>query len=232
MVTWILKDLEDNIFVSREFGRSVDIKKYWFSHGGIAIQVNLLNNALIYLKRGQIKHALRCFYNNLGASLYPDVRVFTEHPVIELGHGVGPFCKTPDECGFLNWLRTFLIYEEGNKLFLGMGIPRKWLKDGETITVEKIATYFGDISYKISSRVSSGEIEAVIYPPKCNKLEEIMVRFVHPEKKPIRKISVDKAQYFDYDIDKEIVRLTVFYLIKCAYRLDTKIIIDYMESSH
>jgi len=209
MVIWILKDLEDNIFVSREFGRAVDIEKYWFSHGGVAIQANLLNNALVYLKRSEFEHAIRCFYNSLGASLYPDVRVFTEHPVIELGHGVGPFYKTPDECGFLNWLRMFLVYEEGKKLFLAMGTPRKWLKDGETITVEKIATYFGNISYKIFSRVSSGEIEAVLNPPKRNVPEEVIISFRHPEREPIRKVMINGVKHLDYDIDRETVRLSM-----------------------
>ncbi len=208
MATWILEDLEDNIFITREFGRPVDIEKYWFSHGGVAIQANLLDNAMIYLKRDQIEHAIRCLYNNLGASLYPDVKVFTEHPVIELGHGVGPFYKTPDECKFLNWLRMFLIYEEENKLFLAMGTPRKWLKDGKAITVERAATYFGTLGYKLHSRVSSGEIEAVLKPPKCNSLKEVVIRFRHPEKKLMREVIVNGVRHQDYDVDKETVRLT------------------------
>jgi len=206
IATWILKDLEDNIFISHEFGWPIDIEKYWFSQGGVAVQPNILNNALIYLKRGQIKHALRCFYNNLGFSLYPDVKVFTEW-IPEFGVGGGPFYKTPDECGFLNWLRMLLVYEEENKLFLTMGTPRKWLRDGETILVEKAVTYFGNVSYKICSRVSSGEIEAVLNSPKRNVPEEVIIRFPHPEKKRIRKVVVNGVKHSDYDIEKEVVYL-------------------------
>lgn len=207
MTTWILKDLEDNIFISREFGWPVDVEKNWFSQGGIAPQPNLLDNALVYLKRDQIEHGTRCFYNNLGASLYSDVRVFAEW-VIYPGCGGGPFYKTPDECKFLNWLRTFLIYEEENKLFLAMGTPRKWLKNGETITVGGAATYFGTLSYKLHSRVSSGEIEAVLKPPKRNSPKEVVIRFRHPEKKLIREVVVNGARHQDYDVNKEIVHLT------------------------
>ncbi len=208
MATWILKDLEDNIFVTREFGRPVDLEKYWFSHGGVAIQANLLDNGVVYLKRDQIEHAIRCLYNNLGASLYRDVRVFAEHPVVELGHGFGPFYKAPDECEFLNWLRTFLLYEEGSKLFLAMGTPRKWLRDGKAINVEKAATYFGNLSYKIHSRVSSGEIEVTLDPPKRNRPEEIVIRFRHPEKNPMREVLVNGARHRDYNVNEETVRLT------------------------
>jgi len=154
------------------------------------------------------KRAYLAGYNNLGASLYPDVKVFTEHPVIELGHGVGPFYKTPDESEFLNWLRMFLIYEEENKLFLAMATPRKWLKDGKAITVERAATYFGTLGYKLHSRVSSGEIEAVLKPPKCNSLKEVVIRFRHPEKKLMREVIVNGTRHQDYDVNKETVRLT------------------------
>jgi len=64
-----------------------------------------------------------------------------------------------------------------------MGTPRDWLEDGKTITVNKAATYFGYVNYKIHSRVSSGEIEAILDPPRRNPPEEIVLRLRHPEKK-------------------------------------------------
>ena len=103
-MTWVLKDLEDNLFVSRDWGRPVDVERDWFSHGGVTIQANLMDLAIDYLRRGQIEHALRSLWNNVGSHLYPDVRVFTEHPVITLGHGLGPFYKSSDESKFLLWL--------------------------------------------------------------------------------------------------------------------------------
>ena len=171
------------------------------------MQPLLLNNGIIYLKREQIEHAIRCFYNFLGVSLYPDVKVFAEWTV-ELGHGAGPFYKTSDESGFLNWLRTFLIYEEENKLFLAMGTPRDWLEDSKTITVNQAATYFGYVNYKIHSRVSSGEIEAILDPPRRNPPEEIVFRLRHPEKKKIQSVTVNGISYQNYNADREVIYLT------------------------
>lgn len=127
--TWILKDYEDNVFVSRALGRDVDLEHFWFSHGGITIQSNLLPNPLVYLARGQVEHALRAFYNSFAANLYEDVRCFTEHPVVAYGWGAGPFYKTPDESAFLTWFRYLLLMEDGDTLMLAPGtLENGWRK--------------------------------------------------------------------------------------------------------
>ena len=143
-MTWVLKDLEDNLFVSREWGRPVDLEKAWFSHGGVTIQPNLMDLSIDYLRRGQIKHALRALFNNFGASLFADVRTFTEHPVVELGHGVGPFYKSPDECKALIWLRHSLLHEEADTLHLAMGAPRAWFAPGESFGVRQNGNLVGN----------------------------------------------------------------------------------------
>jgi len=210
IVTWILKDLEDNLFVSREWGRPVDLDRYWFSHGGVTIQANLLHNALAYLRRDQIEHAIRAFWNNLGASLYPEVRAFTEHPVIELGHGVGPFYKCPDETGFLTWLRMFLVCEEGRRLWLARATPREWLHDGRVVAVYGAASHFGPLSYRIESRASAGHIQVSLSPPRRNPPEEIRFRLRHPDGLPMKAVTVNGRPHRDFDAEGEFVRLTKF----------------------
>ncbi len=150
-MTWVLKDLEDNLFVSREWGRPVDLEHHWFSHGGVTIQANLMDLSIDYLRRGQVKHALRALFNNFGASLYPDVRAFTEHPVVELGHGVGPFYKSSDESKALIWLRHCLLHEEGDVLHLCKGAPRAWFGPGQSFGIRDMATFFGHVSYEVTS---------------------------------------------------------------------------------
>ena len=85
-------------------------------------------------------------FNNFASSLYTDVRCFTEHPVIELGHGVGPFYKTPDEAKALVWLRAFLLQEEEQTLHLALGAPRVWFGRGQSFGVQRMATFFGPVS--------------------------------------------------------------------------------------
>ncbi len=82
-MTWLLKDLEDNLFVTRSGVVSVRscctvrrvlfccyscgfsllcamcatprLDERWFSHGGVTIQASLMDLAIDYLRRGEIE---------------------------------------------------------------------------------------------------------------------------------------------------------------------------------
>lgn len=151
LTEWILRDLEDNLFISRDWGRIADKEKYWFSRGGITIQSNLLFNDIVYLKMSEPKRAVRALFNNFAQNLYRDMSCFTEHPVPEFGHGIGPFFKTPDESQFLCNLRNHLIREDGETLHLLQGAPQAWFEAGKTISFDGLASNFGAVSLKCES---------------------------------------------------------------------------------
>ncbi|MFH1086352.1 MAG: hypothetical protein V1772_11400, partial [Chloroflexota bacterium] len=188
-MTWLLKDLEDNLFVSREWGRPVDLDQSWFSQGGVAIQANLMDLAIDYLRRGQIEHGLRALFNNFAASLYPQVRAFTEHPVIALGHGVGPFYKSSDEAKALTWLRAFLVREEGNVLWIAPGAPRAWYAPGGSFGVRGVATFFGPLSYRIEAEREA--VTAGIDAPMRTPPAELRLRVRRPDRASIRTVAVE-----------------------------------------
>ncbi|MEI6914425.1 MAG: hypothetical protein WCL39_04765, partial [Armatimonadota bacterium] len=192
IATWILKDHEDNVFISRYRGRQVDTDRYWFSQGGNTIQSGLLPIALVYIKRNQPEHAIRCLYNSFAQNIYEDVKCFTEHPVTAFGLGAGPFFKTPDECCWVNWLRNTLVTEVGReKLLLAPAAPRRWFSDGQKIVVHKMASYFGPVSFEIHSSVDSGEIRVHIDAPTRRMPAETSVTLRHPERLTPRKVLVD-----------------------------------------
>lgn len=178
-ITRLLQDLEDNLFVSPEWGRAVDEDKYWFSHGGITIQANLMDLAIDYLRRGEIKHALRALFNNFGASLYEDVRVFTEHPVIELGHGIGPFYKVSDESKALTWLRHHLLHEDGTCLHIARGAPEAWYAAGQEFGADAMATHFGPVSFRIAS--TPAQATAAVTLGSAALPQELVVAFRRPD---------------------------------------------------
>ena len=196
-MTWVLKDLEDNLFVSREWGRPVDLDQSWFSHGGVTVQPNLMDLGIDYLRRGQVKHALRALYNNFGVSLYPDVRTFTEHPVIELGHGVGPFYKSSDESKALLWLRSFLLLEEGDVLYLAKGAPRAWFAPGESFGVRGMASYFGPVTYRVES--TSQETVFRVEMADRRVPREMIVHVRHPGPQGVRSVMVNGSPHTDFD---------------------------------
>jgi len=197
--TWILKDYEDNIFVSRTTGRQVDLERFWFSQGGITIQSNLLPNPIVYLMRDQAEHAIRAFYNSFAANLYADVRCFTEHPILAYGIGAGPFYKTPDESAFLTWFRYLLLMEKNDALVLCPGTPRKWLEHGKEIKVEGAPTYFGPTSYRVVSDVDNGRIHVELQPPRRNPPARIVVTLRHPDKSAIKSVRVNGQPHSDFD---------------------------------
>jgi len=163
----------------------------------VTIQPNLQDLAIDYLRRGQVKHALRALYNNFGSSLYPDVRVFAEHPVVELGHGVGPFYKPSDEAKSLVWLRAFLLHEEGETLHLAMGAPRAWFAVGESFGVRKMASFFGLVSYRVESTPS--QITVRIDLDERRAPRELLVHLCPPERHAIRAVSATDGVPVEWD---------------------------------
>lgn len=204
-VTWLLKDLEDNLFVSREWGRPVDLERYWFSHGGVTIQPNLTDLAIDYLRRGQIEHGLRALFNNFGGSLYSDVRAFTEHPVVEFGHGVGPFYKTPDESKALIWLRAFLLWEEGKTLHIAPGTPRAWLAPGQAFGVKRMASFFGPVSYWVEAGDTETYVRVELTAGRLP--QELIVHLRRPDRRPIRLVTINGQPHTDFDAAAEVVRV-------------------------
>ncbi|MBU6400249.1 MAG: hypothetical protein KGS61_08005, partial [Verrucomicrobia bacterium] len=123
---WMIDDLEDNIFMSPESGYGLKQPRAdFFNLGGFTLQPNLLNLALDYLQRDEVPNFLRAFFNTAAVSLYPDSMCFAEW-VPRFGQAGGPLYKTPDESKFIQWMRDLLVLERGNRLELGLGVPRRW----------------------------------------------------------------------------------------------------------
>lgn len=219
--TWILKDSEDNVFVSIYRGRSVDLETRWFSQGGNTIQSGLLPMPMVYIKRDQPRHAVRCLLNAFAQNIYADVRCFTEHPVQTYGVGFGPFYKTPDECCWVNWLRSALLSESGmDALRLAPAVPLEWMRDGHGVSVRDMATYFGPVSYSIVPETSSRQITAEITPPRRNAPARLDIRLRHPDGLPIRSVKVNGEEWERFDAERSTVALdgrTDYLVVKTRY---------------
>lgn len=205
---WILKDYEDNRYISERYGYSVPVfDSFWFSRGGFSKQPNLLNGPLPYFYRDEIKHFLRAYFNPFAAGYDPTLRILPEHPLPELGYLRGDLFKTSDESQSAYWLRLMFVAELDGNLHLGRGIPRYWLRDGETIGITNASTYFGKVSYEIHSEVNAGKISMTIEPPVRNPPRQIIVRFRHPEEKPIKEVTVNGEAWNNFDPAKGAIRL-------------------------
>jgi len=183
--TWIVKDYEDNLYLSNQYGYSVpDFERQWFGRGGMSMQACLLLDVEPYLYRDDVKQALRALFNAESVSYFPDVRMNTEHALPNMDDWRGDHFKSSDESNCAGWLRYLFVREQGNELLLGQAAPRDWLKPGIKCGIERTATHFGPASVVYSA--GNDEITAQIEGPKRNPPRTVRLRFREPEeRKPI-----------------------------------------------
>lgn len=206
--TWIIKDYEDNLYISERYGYTVpDFEQYWFSRGGFSMQPNLLCHPIPYLWRDEIKHYLRGYFNAFAVAFYPDTCMLTEHPLPTMADWRGDHYKTSDESQSTYWLRLMMIHECGDELSLFVATPREWLRDGQSVTTSNAETYFGPMSCAIQSHAATDEIRMTVEPPRRNPPSAIHARFRHPEERPIKRVTVNGKKWTDFDVEKEFVHL-------------------------
>ncbi|MBN2577447.1 MAG: hypothetical protein JXB10_00455 [Pirellulales bacterium] len=203
--TWILKDYEDNLYISDRYGYAIPtFEKFWFSRGGFSMQANLLDGPLPYLYRDDVKQYLRAFFNGFASGFYPETKMLNEHARPELGYPMGDHFKTSDEAQVTYWLRLMFVREAGQDLYLGQAIPRYWLRDGNEIGIRNAATYFGPMSLAYQSSTHRGKtITVQLDPPRRNPPKTIYLRLRHPEEKPIKNVVINGKPYDRFDVKKE-----------------------------
>lgn len=203
---WILKDYEDNLYLSNQYGYTLDdFDKHWFGRGGFSMQADLLLDVEPYLCRDDVKHALRALFNGQAVSYFPDVRMNTEHAAPTMADWRGDHFKSSDEANCAGWLRYLFVREEGEELLLGQAAPREWLKPARRCGVERTATYFGATSIIYSG--GENEITARIAAPTRNPPKAIRLRFREPRERPLQSVTVNGKPWKDFS--GEWVRLSV-----------------------
>jgi hypothetical protein len=187
---WILKDYEDNLYLSNQYGYTLpDFDQYWFGRGGMSMQACLLLDVEPYLRRDDVKHALRAMFNAIAVSHFPDVHMNTEHALPDMGDWRGDHFKSSDEANACGWLRQIFVREQGDSLLLGQAVPREWLTPGQQCGIERAATYFGPVSVVYSG--GENEITAQVAGPMRNSPKDIRLRFRAPGERPLASVSVN-----------------------------------------
>jgi len=187
---FVMKDYEDNLFLSKSYGYTIeDFDRYWFGRGGMSMQACLLLDVEPYLYRDQVKHALRAMFNAIAVSHFPDVHMNTEHALPNMGDFAGDHYKTSDEANATGWLRQILVREDGDDLLIGQAVPRDWLADGKQCGLSGTATYFGKAS--VLYLAGNGQISASVEGPKRNPPKTMRVRFREPGARNIAAATVN-----------------------------------------
>lgn len=207
LAEWVLDDWEDNATTSEPLGLHVHgwvDEEYWFSRGGMVFQPNLQNPVRTYLRRGEIRAAIRSLYNNFVSCYYPSVNVFSEE-YRRWAHPSGPFFKVADEAKFVHRLRDLLVTEFDNDLVLAAGIPERWLAPGREIAVTEAPTHFGPVSYRLRSE--AGRVTASVTLPTRTPYRDAWLHVRLPGGRAPAKVTVDGKDWEEVDRQARRIRL-------------------------
>ena len=134
-----------------------------------------------HLRRGEVKPFLKAYYNTMASLADRQTYTFWEHYI-----GVSPH-KTHEEGWFLMDTRWMLYMERGKGIDLLPGIPRSYLENGKHIELDKVATYFGPLSLKVTSALDQGCIRATVECAGDRRPAFVELRIPHPQgRKAIR----------------------------------------------
>lgn len=202
-VEWMMNHMEDVQFLRDGMGdypadRS---ERDWYDLGGFAkVQPYYCRNAEIYAMRDEVKPFIRSYFNTIGSLLNTENLSFWEH-----FHNIGAWNKTHETGYFLHQTRLMLAMERGEELWLAPFVTTNWMKNGMRVSLRNAPTFFGKVSYEITSHVNGGFIEATIECPQDRTLSRIVLRLRHPGEKPMKEVLVNGREHTDIDPSKECV---------------------------
>lgn len=206
---WILDDYQDNRYMSPPYGYNMeDPERDWFARGGFSVQPNLLAGLVPYLDRDEPEVYIWMLFNAWAACYREEINAMVEHPMPVLGFSnLVPF-KTSDEANAMKWLVFLYVYTVGNVLHLGRAIPREWLREGSEVGAEGVATHFGSVGVTYRSEAAEGRITARVSLELRRRPERILVRFRHPEGRPLRSVTLNGRPHSAFDAARGDVDIT------------------------
>ncbi len=170
--------------------------------GSLKGQPYYMRHAEALAQRDEVKAFIRAYINTAVTSINKENLTIWEN-----SWGSAAWDKTHETGNFLYQSRIMLVMERGDELWLAPFVTDQWLKDGMTVGVKNAPAFFGETSYKITSHVAQGYIEARIQPPTRHPPKAIVLRLRHPEGKPMRAVTVNGKRHRNFDAKSESVRI-------------------------
>jgi hypothetical protein len=196
----ILDDFQDNLYTGGEFGYPIpDFHETWYDWAGFSCQPNLLAGLMPYLDRDEVEVYIWMFFNAFTAAYSPNIQGVVEHPRPVLGFSNAEPFKTSDESNSIKWLRYMFVYGKGDTLHLGRALPREWLSGKESIYLKRVHTRFGVVSVEYEPDPAQNRITCKADLELKTAPARALIRFRHPEKKPIQSVRVNGVEHKQFD---------------------------------
>jgi hypothetical protein len=172
--TWMIEYLREHGGLAMGMIRSTPQQGEFAKQPGVNVLYGL-RYMVALLRRDDRGHALAGFYGQLAQGMTRGTFIGAEGTRFLHGDRFGRSMYLPPNSAsnamFLTTLRYLLVQDWENEagrpaeLRLLYGIPSRWLKDGATVKVERAPTMFGEIAFRVESRLSSGEVLLHLVPP-------------------------------------------------------------------
>ena len=200
---WILDDFLDNRYMHPYYSYPVFMpERGWVDYGGFSNQPNLLAGLMPHLERDETEVYIWMFFNAWAACYREEVNAMVEHPQPILGFSNSAIYKTSDQANAIKWLRYMYVYATDDLLHLGRAIPRQWLRDGNEPYAEDVITCYGKAGIRYTPEIASGKITATIDLKNRTEPAKTLVRFRHPDKLPIKSVTVNGQAHSSFDANK------------------------------
>ncbi|MHB0998630.1 MAG: NPCBM/NEW2 domain-containing protein [Armatimonadota bacterium] len=177
-------------------------KADWFNKGGFPrAQPYYGRYPELCALRDDVKPFIRTYFNQLAPMYNKEDLSIYENPWASVWN------KTHETGHFLQQTHLLFLMEQDKELWLAPFVTNNWMKDGMTVAIEDAPSFFGDVSYKITSHAGQGYIEASIEAPTRVSPDKLVLRLRHPDGKPIKKVIVNGKTHRDFDASREIVKI-------------------------
>lgn len=171
--------------------------------------------AIDTLRRDDPERALVSFYGMLSQGMTRNTFVGGEGCTLEPVDAGGRFFYCPPNSAanahVLSMLRHMLVQDwdlnddgRPETLRLLYATSRRWLEDGQTISIDRAPTAFGPVSLKAESRLSEGKILVDLHPPQRSQPDSLQLRLRVPEGWQVesastgsKKLAVDREGSLD-----------------------------------
>jgi len=167
-----------------------------YGHGYGLIQLDRIEQALLLLYSDMAHQYTR------GSWLAPETRKLMST------FDAAPYC-TPAQLVASLMTRWLLVFEEpqSETLWLGKGLPRDWLADGQVVEVTGAPTRWGRVGYRLRSELGQGRIVATVELPAGGVGAEVKLRLRVPEGKRLRGVMVGGKDWGGFDAEGEAILL-------------------------
>lgn len=142
---------------------------------GLWVAVILDNLGRVYLARGESDKFARQLYAAVNHASLLDTWPEEHNELPGTTNVTGDRQHIWTSGSFATALRSALVYERGDTLCIGLGMPRQWLASGKPIRVTGAPTAFGTTSFEMCYSRDSKAIEGTVAVPDSCDARELRV---------------------------------------------------------